>query len=97
MCVIVLGTLSGSSTLFLTRRKKKESILFCFCTLGVGIESVLCVCLRREFLCVYISSMRGCFRFPWCGRGGLECVVSVSEVAGSVPVFVYGWGEAQGI
>ena len=54
MCGVGLEALSGSSTLFLTRRRKKESSLFCFCTRGVGVESVLCECLRREFLCVYI-------------------------------------------
>ena len=88
MCGVGLEALSGSSTLFLTRRRKKESSLFCFCTRGVGVESVLCVCLRREFLCVYRSSMRDCFRFLCCGRVGLWCAVSMSAAAGSVPVVV---------
>ena len=85
---VVLETLSGSSILFLTRRRKKESSLFCFCTRGVGVESVLCVCLLREFLCVYRSSMRDCFRSLCRVCVGLECVVSISAAASSTPVIV---------
>ena len=80
VCVVGLGALSGSTTLFLTRRRKKESSLFCFCTRGVGVESELCVCLRREFLCVYRSSMRCCFRLEW--------GVSITVAADVVPEVV---------
>jgi hypothetical protein len=98
VCGVNLEALSGSSPLCLTRRRKKESSLFCFCTRGVGVESVLCVCLRREFLCVYRSSIRDCFLFSCCGRVGLGCVMSVSAAAGLAPVVVMCvWGEVQGV
>ena len=98
MLGVVVEALSGSSILFLTRRRKKESSLFCFCTRGVGVESVLCVCLRREFLCVYRSSIRDCFRFSCCVWVGLGCFVSISAAAGSALVVVLCvWSKAQGV
>ena len=77
---VALAVVVVPSVRFRTRRRKKESSLFCFCTRGVGVESELCVCLRREFLCVYRSSMRCCFRLGW--------GVSITVAADVVPEVV---------